>query len=257
MNGIIETSYSKILSLINYIGSISILAFSSLKRVLRVKKRENIFKYINEIGSESIFLVGIIAFLTGMVLVMETAHTLKKFGAEMYSGGLVSISMIRELGPVLIALIVAGKVGASIAAEIGVMKITEQIDVLQVMAVDPIAYLVSPRVIAGLISLPILFILSFFISIIGGFFVGVSVVGIPSGVFLYQSFKYIGIKDLLVGLLKVMVFSIIIINVSSYEGLNAYGGAEGVGNAATYAVVSSFFLIIFSNLIITGLFYFV
>lgn len=257
MKKIIEIFGNKVLFLVNYIGSISLLSFSSLEKALKIKKRENVLKYVNEIGSESMFLVEIIAFFTGMVLVMETAHTLKKFGAEMYSGGLVSISMIRELGPVLIALIVAGRVGASIAAEIGVMKITEQIDALYVMAVDPISYLISPRVIAGIISLPILFILSFFISIIGGFFVGVYMVGIPSGVFLYQSFKYIGIKDLFVGLFKVIVFSIIIINVSSYQGLNAYGGAEGVGHASTYAVVSSFFLIIFANLIITGLFYFV
>jgi len=257
MRKFFENIGSKILFFLNYIGSLTLLTFSSLKKMFKIKKKSDVLKYIYEIGAESFPLVGIIAFFTGMVLVMETAHTLKKFGAEMYSGGLVSISMIRELGPVLVALIVAGRVGASIAAEIGVMKITEQIDALKVMAVDPVSYLVSPKVFAGLVSLPSLFILSFFISIIGGFFVGVFMVGISSGVFLYQSFKYIGIKDLIVGLIKVIVFSIIIVNVSSYEGLNAYGGAEGVGNASTNAVVSSFFLIILSNLIITGLFYFV
>ncbi|MCM8767105.1 MAG: ABC transporter permease [Candidatus Omnitrophica bacterium] len=257
MKKIIEKVGSKFLFLLKYTGSITFLISSSLKKIIKVKKREDVVKYINEIGSNSLFLIGIIAFFTGMVLVMETVHTLKKFGAEMYSGGLVTISMIRELGPVLIALIVAGRVGASIAAEIGVMKITEQIDALQVMAVDPITYLVSPRVIAGIISLPCLFIISFFISIIGGFFVGVFMIGIPSGIYLYQSFKYVNIKDLLIGILKVIVFAIIIINVSSYEGLNAYGGAEGVGRASTNAVVSSFFLIILANLIITGLFYFV
>lgn len=256
MRKFLEGIGERVLFIINYLGSVSILVISSLKKSFKIKKKADILKYINEIGSESFLLVGIIALFTGMVLIMETAHTLKKFGAEMYSGGLLSISMIRELGPVLIALIVAGRVGASIAAEIGVMKITEQIDALKVMAVDPVVYLVSPRVIAGLISLPTLFILSFFISIFGGFIVGVFMVGIPSGIFLYQSFKYVGIKDLLVGLLKVIVFSIIIVNISSYEGLNAYGGAEGVGNASTRAVVSSFFLIILSNLILTGLFYF-
>lgn len=257
MKKFIENLGSKFLFLIDYIGSVSILIYSSSKKIIKKKKKEDVLKYITEIGSNSLFLIGIIALFTGMVLVMETVHTLKKFGAEMYSGGLVTISMIRELGPVLIALIIAGRIGASIAAEIGVMKITEQIDALQVMAVDPIDYLVSPRVIAGIISLPCLFILSFFISIIGGFFVGVFMVGIPSGIYLYQSFKYVNIKDFLIGLLKVIVFAIIIINVSSYEGLNAYGGAEGVGRASTKAVVSSFFLIILANLIITGLFYFV
>jgi len=257
MRKFLENTGNKIFFLLNYIGSLTLLTFSSLKKMFKIQKKSDVLKYIYEIGTESFSLVGIIAFFTGMVLVMETAHTLKKFGAEMYSGGLVSISMIRELGPVLVALIVAGRVGASIAAEIGVMKITEQIDALEVMAVDPVSYLISPKVLAGLISLPSLFILSFFISIIGGFFVGVFMVGISSGVFLYQSFKYIGIKDLIVGFIKVIVFSIIIINVSSYEGLKTYGGAEGVGNASTNAVVSSFFLIILSNLIITGLFYFI
>ncbi|MFN4227022.1 MAG: MlaE family ABC transporter permease [Candidatus Ratteibacteria bacterium] len=257
MKKIFQEIGSKFILLLKYIGSLSILISSSSKKMFKVKKKEDVVKYINEIGTNSLFLVEIIAFFTGMVLVMETVHTLKKFGAEMYSGGLVAISMIRELGPVLIALIVAGRVGASIAAEIGVMKITEQIDALQVMAVDPVTYLVSPRVIAGIISLPSLFIISFFISIIGGFFVGVFMVGIPSGVYLYQSFKYVNIKDFLIGILKVFVFAVIIINVSAYEGLNAYGGAEGVGRASTNAVVTSFFLIILANLIITGLFYFV
>lgn len=257
MKKIIENLGRDFLFFISYIGSIGILIFYSLKKFFSFKKRENILKHINEIGIMSLPLIGMIAFFTGMVLVMETAHTLKKFGAEMYSGGIVSISMIRELGPVIVALILAGRVGASIAAEIGVMKITEQIDALKVMGVDPIAYIITPRVIAGMISLPSLFILSFFISIIGGFFVGVFVVGISSGIFIYQSFKYISIKDFLIGLLKVIVFSILVINVSSYEGLNAYGGAEGVGRASTRAVVSSFFLIIFTNLLLTGLFYFV
>jgi phospholipid/cholesterol/gamma-HCH transport system permease protein len=257
MKKFIENIGEKFLSLLNYTGSISILIFFSIKKITKFRKKEDILKYILEIGTDSFSLVGIIALFTGMVLVMETVHTLKKFGAEMYSGGLVTISMIRELGPVLIALIIAGRIGASIAAEIGVMKITEQIDALEVMAVDPVTYLVSPRVLAGIISLPCLFILSFFISIIGGFFVGVFMVGIPSGIYLYQSFKYVNIKDFLIGLLKVIVFAIIIVNVSSYEGLNAYGGAEGVGRASTNAVVSSFFLIILANLIITGLFYFV
>ncbi|MCM8818377.1 MAG: ABC transporter permease [Candidatus Omnitrophica bacterium] len=257
MKKLIELLGGKFLFLITYVGDISILSFLSLKKIFKIRIKEDILKYINEIGAESMSLVGIIALFTGMVLVMETAHTLKKFGAEMYSGSLVSISMIRELGPVLIALIVAGRIGASIAAEIGVMKITEQIDALSVMGVDPIAYLISPRIVAGLVSLPALFILSFFISIFGGFLVGVFTVGISSGVFLYQSFKYIGIKDFLIGLFKVVVFSIIIINISSYHGINASGGAEGVGKASTYAVVSSFFFIILANLIITGLFYFV
>lgn len=257
MKKFIEKLGNRLISFLNYIGSITILSINSFKKIFKINKFEDVKKYINEIGAESFPLIGTIALFTGMVLVMETAHTLKKFGAEMYSGGIVSISMIRELGPVLVALIIAGRVGASIAAEIGVMKITEQIDALKVMGVDTVAYLVSPRILAGFISFPSLFIISFFISILGGFLVGVLLVGISSGIFLYQSFKFIKMQDFFIGILKVIVFSLIVINISCFEGFNAYGGAEGVGNASTRAVVISFFLIIFSNLLLTGIFYFI
>jgi len=257
MKKFIENLGEKIIAPIYYFGSLFLLIIDSLKKSLFEKKRENILKHIEEIGINSLPLIGIIALFTGMVLVMETAHTLKKFGAEIYSGGLVSISMIRELGPVLVALVLAGRVGASIAAEVGVMKITEQIDALEVLAVDPVSYLVTPRVIAGIFSLPILFIMSFFFAIGGAFLVGVLLVKIPSGQFLYQSFRFISYKDLIVGLIKVIIFAIVVVNASCYEGLRATGGAEGVGKAATAAVVNSFFLIILSNLILTGLFYFI
>ena len=257
MRKFIENIGRKFLFPIYYFGSITLLILNSFKKIFTEKRRENVLKHIDEIGVNSFPLVGTIALFTGMVLVMETAHTLKKFGAEIYAGGLVSISMIRELGPVIVALILAGKVGASIAAEIGMMKITEQIDALTVMGVDPVAYLVAPRVLAGIISLPCLFILSFFVAIIGGFFVGVFMVGISSGQFLYQSFRFISLKDLAVGLIKVITFAVLVINTSCYEGLRAHGGAEGVGKAATSAVVISFFFVIFSNLILTGIFYFI
>jgi phospholipid/cholesterol/gamma-HCH transport system permease protein len=221
------------------------------------KKRDNLLQHINKIGVESLPLIGIISAFIGMILIMETAYTLKKFGAEIYAGGIVSISMIRELGPVFVAFVLAGRVGASISAEIGSMKITEQIDALQMLAVDPVAYLVSPRVLAGMISLPSLFIISFFISILGGFLVGVFIVGIPSGMFLYQTFRFITFKDLFVGFIKSFIFAIVVLNVASHEGLRAQGGAVGVGKAATNAVVVSFFLIILVNLIITGIFYFI
>jgi len=217
----------------------------------------NVLRHIDEIGIKSLPLVGIIAFFIGMVLVMETAYTLKKFGAEIYSGGIVSISMIRELGPVFIAIVMAGRVGGSIAAEIGTMKITEQIDAMEVMAVDPVAYLISPRLLAGIISLPSLFIITFFLSILGAFTVGVFMLGIPSGMFLYQSFRFIGLRDLLIGLTKSIVFAIVLITVASHEGLRTQGGAVGVGKAATTSVVVSFFLIILTNLILTGIFYFI
>jgi len=233
------------------------LTVNSFKKKLFSKKSENLFEHVEQIGINSFPLVGIISVFIGMVLVMETAYTLKKFGAEIYSGGIVSISMIRELGPVFVAIVMAGRVGGAIAAEIGTMKITEQIDAMEVMAVDPVAYLVSPRLLAGIISLPSLFIISFFLSIAGAFIVGVFMVGIPSGMFLYQTFRFIVLRDLLIGFVKSVVFAVVVITVASHEGLRAGGGAVGVGRAATTSVVISFFLIILCNLILTGVFYFI
>lgn len=245
------------LTYISYFGSLTLLTVKSFKRLFSTKRKENLLKHIDEIGIRSFPLVSTISIFIGMVLVMETAYTLKKFGAEIYSGGIVSISMIRELGPVFIAITMAGRVGGSIAAEIGTMKITEQLDALEVMAVDPVTYLISPRLLAGIIALPSLFIISFFLSILGAFLVGAFVVNIPSGMFFYQSFRFIQIRDLLIGLLKSIVFAVVVITVSSHEGLHAQGGAVGVGKAATTSVVVSFFLIILTNLIITGIFYFI
>jgi phospholipid/cholesterol/gamma-HCH transport system permease protein len=252
-----EKTGMAILAYIEYFGSLAMLTVNSFKKMLFSKKSENLFEHVEQIGINSFPLVGIISVFIGMVLVMETAYTLKKFGAEIYSGGIVSISMIRELGPVFVAIVMAGRVGGAIAAEIGTMKITEQIDAMEVMAVDPVAYLVSPRLLAGIISLPSLFIISFFLSIAGAFIVGVFMVGIPSGMFLYQTFRFIVLRDLLIGFVKSVVFAVVVITVASHEGLRAGGGAVGVGRAATTSVVISFFLIILCNLILTGIFYFI
>lgn len=257
MRDFIEKTGSAILTYLSYFGSLTLLTINSFKKLFSSKRKENVLKHIDEIGIRSFPLVGIISIFIGMVLVMETAYTLKKFGAEIYSGGIVSISMIRELGPVFIAIVMAGRVGGSIAAEIGTMKITEQVDALEVMAVDPVTYLISPRLLAGIISLPSLFIISFFLSILGAFIIGVFMVGIPSGMFFYQSFRFIVLRDLVIGLMKSVVFAVVVITVASHEGLRAQGGAVGVGKAATNSVVVSFFLIILTNLILTGIFYFI
>jgi len=253
----IETAGLHFINLVVFFGTLSILTVSSFRKIFeRGRTRAAVIRYVEEIGIASLPLVGIIAVFTGMVLVMETVTTLKKFGAENYAGGIVGVSMIRELGPVLIALVIAGRVGASIAAELGTMKITEQIDALEVLAVDPVSHLVSPRLLAAFIAFPCLLILSFFLALSGAFFIGVNLVGMSSGTFWFQSFRFVVMKDLFVGMTKALVFSSIIINVSAMEGFRATGGAEGVGKAAMLAVVNAFFLIILMNLIITAICYF-
>jgi len=246
-----------ILDYISYFGSLTMLTANAFKDMFTVKKQTNIFKHLNNIGLNSLPLVVIISIFTGMVLVMETAYTLKRFGAEIYSGSIVSVSMIRELGPVFVAIILAGRVGGAIAAEIGTMKITEQIDAMEILAVDPVAYLISPRLFAGIIALPSLFLVSFFLAIAGAALVGIVLVNIPSGMFFYQTFRFIGPRDFVIGIIKSVVFAVVVIAVSANEGLRTSGGAVGVGKAATTSVVVSFFLIILCNLLLTGFFYFI
>lgn len=255
--GMVETIGRRTLAIISYFGSLAVLTTAAFRNIFDLRRRrDDVFRHVEKMGLGSLPLVGVIAAFTGMVMVMETVYTLKKFGAESYAGGLVSISMVRELGPVLVALILAGRVGAAIAAELGTMRITEQIDALEVLAVDPVGYLVTPRLLAGMIAVPVLFLLAFLLSFLGGYVVGVTMVGISSGMYVNQSFRFVANKDLLVGIVKVFVFGIIVITVSCHEGFRARGGAEGVGRAATIAVVVSFFLIILANLVLTAFFYF-
>jgi len=253
----VEILGGDILRIISYLGELSYESARAFKKIFTEKfRRRLVVKHMIEMGIDSLPLVAIVGTFIGMVMVMETALTLRKFGAESYVGGIVSLSMVRELGPVMVALVVAGRVGASIAAELGTMRITEQVDALESLGVDPVGYLVSPRLLAGLIVLPVLNLIADILSIVGGYLVGVYMVHISSAEFWYQSFKYIQVRDLIAGIVKTVVFAFLIVNASSNEGLRASGGAEGVGKATTRAVVNSFFLIILMNLILTAIFYF-
>lgn len=258
MTKIIESIGRLALESILYLGEINVMLLNSMKRIFSdgYRRKKILLEQMVRIGIDSFPLVGIIASFTGMVMVMETAVTLKKFGGEHFVGGIVSVSMVRELGPIIVALIVAGRVGASVAAEIGTMKITEQIDALEVLGVNSLSYLVMPRLFASMIMVPILTLMANFLSIIGGYLIGVYLVNIGSGVYLYQSFELIKVRDIFVGIIKSFVFGILIIGASCLEGLKTQGGAEGVGVATTRAVVNSFFLVILANLVLTSIFYF-
>ncbi|MCX7705853.1 MAG: ABC transporter permease [bacterium] len=255
---VIESFGRLALESILYLGEVMLMLFSSMSYILPdgFRRKKILLEQMAKIGIDSFPLVGIIASFTGMVMVMETAVTLKKFGGESFVGGIVSLSMVRELGPIIVAMIIAGRVGASVAAEIGSMKITEQIDALEVLGVNPVSYLVMPRLVASMIMVPILTLMANFLSIVGGYIIGVYLVHIGSGIYLYQSFEFIKIKDIFVGIIKSFVFGMLIIGASCLEGLNAQGGAEGVGIATTKAVVNSFFLVILANLVLTAIFYF-
>jgi len=235
------------------IGGVSRFFFQALSFVFRPPFRlKNLFKQMESIGVGSIPVVLITAIFTGMVLALQGYHGFKKFNAEGLVGTIVALSMTRELGPVLTGLIVAGRAGAAIAAELGTMKVTEQIDALSTLAIHPIQYLVTPRLIAGIVMLPVLTVLSDLIGIIGGYAVSVTLLGANAGVYMYRTTQYLELEDIFGGLLKAAVFGGIIAGISCYKGFQADGGAEGVGRATTGAVVVSEMLILISNYYVTA-----
>lgn len=218
--------------------------------------RFNTFDQMKKIGVSSLPIVTLISLFTGIVLALQSAYQMQKISAQLYIASLVSLSMMRELGPVLTALIVAGRVGAAITAELGTMKVTEQVDALETLATDPVRYLSVPRFAALVTMLPILTIYADFIGIIGGYLVGVYKLGIGSGIYLKMTYDPLMFKDLFTGLAKSIVFGVVICIIACYEGFRTEGGAEGVGKATTLSVVTSFILIIASDCLFTALFYF-
>ena len=207
-------------------------------------------------GVRSIGIVSFVAFFTGVVLAMQSAYQLVRFNFEEFVATLVSVSMARELGPVFAALVVAGRVGSAITAEISSMKVNEQIEALETMAINPVRFLVAPRVLALSVMLPCVTILADVMGMLGGALIGIFNLGVNPARYLDMTVKFLLLKDIYTGLFKSFIFGIIISVVGCYEGLNAKGGAEGVGRATTVSVVTSFILIILADCVLTGIFYF-
>ncbi len=216
-------------------------------------KFRNILKQMEEVGVNSVPVVLITATFTGMVLALQSYTGFKRFNAENLVGTVVALSMTRELGPVLTGLIVAGRAGAAMAAELGTMRVTEQIDALHTLAVNPIKYLIVPRFIAGMIMLPVLTVLSDMIGVVGGYFVGVKVLGANPTVYIKRSTEFLELNDIYSGLFKASIFGMIIAIVCCYKGFYTEGGAEGVGRATTGAVVVSMMLILISDYFLTAI----
>jgi phospholipid/cholesterol/gamma-HCH transport system permease protein len=243
---------------IGYLGDLTILFLRTiLWMTIPPFKNERTFQQSKKVGIDSFFIVSLVALFTGMILALQTAYQMQKLSSEIYIANLVAVSIVRELGPVLTALIVAGRVGAAITAEIGTMNVTEQIDALKTLASNPIKYLVVPRFLGLAIMLPILTIYSDIIGIIGGYIICVFKLHIGAAMYIRMSIDSLSVKDIITGLIKTMFFGTIIAMVSCHEGLNVKGGAEGVGKATTFSVVTSFILIIISDCFFTALFYFI
>ena len=207
-------------------------------------------------GVNSSVIVFFVTLFTGIVLAMQSAYQLEKMGAVIYVASLVAVSLCRELSPVLTGLVVAGRIGSAFAAELGTMKVSEQIEALDTMAINPVRFLAVPRFLALLFMLPCLTILGNLAGILGGFLVGTGSLHLNPDLYIQTTFKYLAIKDIYTGFIKSFVFAMIIALIGCHEGLNTKGGAEGVGRATTRSVVISFILIILADCVLTALFYF-
>lgn len=225
--------------------------------VLRLFQRPTYFRQILEqflhIGYFSLPVVGLTALSSGMVLALQSYTGFSRFSAEGAVATVVVLSITRELGPVMAGLMVAGRMGASMAAEIATMRVTEQIDALTTLSTNPIKYLVTPRVLAGFLMLPLLVLVADVLGVLGGYIVGVYQLEFNASTYLQQTIKYLEYKDVMSGLIKASAFGVIITLMGCYHGYYSNRGAEGVGRATTNAVVSASVLILFMNYALTAL----
>jgi len=210
------------------------------------------FKQMEFVGVQSLSIVIITGLFTGAVFALQSNVAFSMFGAQGLVGATVGLSLARELAPVLTALMVTGRAGSSMAAEIGTMRVKEQIDALYAMSVNPVQFLVMPRILAGILMLPVLTIVADFIGIMGGYFVGVRLLDINSGIFMARIYEMVKLGDIFNGLIKSACFGLILSAVSCYKGFYTTGGAQGVGRSATQAVVVSTVSIFISDFFLTA-----
>lgn len=236
-------------------GRIVLLLGQTVYHLRYRPKMRHVFHQMSHLGVDSLPIVLLTILFTGMVMTVQTAHEFIKYGAQSSVGGVVSIAMGRELSPVLTGVVIAGRVGAAITAEIGSMKVTEQIDALRVMAMNPIQYLVVPRFLACVFMAPILVIFADMIGTLGGYLVATLYAGIGSFTYLHSIKVFAVVNDVVGGLVKAMVFGGIVAIIGCYKGLHTEEGAEGVGKATTGSVVTSIILIFISNYFLSLLLY--
>jgi len=225
-------------------GKVGLLFINTIKSLHPPWERENISNQMVQVGIMSLPVIVITGLFTGMVLAAQTYYQFHKLTVETAVGLVVGLSITRELGPVLAGLMLAGRIGAAFASEIGTMTVTEQVDALHTLATDPVKYLVVPRLIACAALVPVLTIITDFIGIAGGYVVGVNMLGINSTYYLRNMSEYMCPWDIMGGLIKAFIFGTIIAIIGCYKGFNTEGGAEGVGRATTGAVVTSCILIL-------------
>ena len=232
--------------MISFVGSVCLAMIHICIHPASLRKEDTIL-YMQKTGVDALPIVGLISFLLGLIMAFMSSFQLEQFGANIYVASLVSLSMVRELGPIMTAIIVAGRSGSSFAAEIGTMKISEEIDALFTMGFDPTRFLVIPKIIAAAIMVPFLTMFSDLFAILGGLLVGVSMLDLTANAYITQTIKTLTLFDIFWGLLKSLIFALLIAWIGCFRGFRVRGGAAAVGQATTSAVVSSIFLIIVTD----------
>ena len=243
---------------IDNLGASAVFLFLALLKIFRHKQLSKTVQQLYYIGARSTMIIMLVGLFTGMVLGLQSYYALVKFGAEGALGTLVALSLVRELGPVLTAIMIAARAGSAITAEIGIQRISEQIDALDTMRIDPLRYLISPRITASIISFPLLTALFDLIGIIGGYISGVLLLGANAGTYLHRVQASMEMKDVTDGFIKAIVFAVIVSTVCCYQGYFAHmrtdsHGAKAVGLSTTSAVVLSCVLICVADYVVTSL----
>jgi|TARA_Y100001934_G_scaffold64341_1_gene79824 phospholipid/cholesterol/gamma-HCH transport system permease protein len=244
-----------VLGFLEATGKLALFTFMAVSHCVRPPFYYRLLlRQMIDIGYYSLPVVGMTTLFAGMALGLQTYAGFSRFSAEDAIAKVVALGITRELGPVLAGLMVAGRIGAAMAAELGTMRVTEQIDALDTLSTNPFKYLIAPRIIAGLTMLPLLVFVGDIIGIFGGYIVSVYKLGFNPGVYISQTFKVLEFIDVFSGLVKAGVFGFIVTLMGCYNGYNSQGGAQGVGAATTNAVVSASILILIFNYVITELF---
>jgi phospholipid/cholesterol/gamma-HCH transport system permease protein len=244
----------RILDLAAAVGSVAVLIRRTLYWIFAARlDTRNVFGQMLEVGVKSFPVTSLTALFTGMVLALQTGFSFRRvFNEPLYVGTVVGLSLLKELGPVLTGVVVAGRVGAAIAAEIGTMNVTEQVDALYTLGTNPVRYLVVPRFLACLVMVPLLSVYADVIGIAGGYFVAHFRLHVPSSIY-WDEIKAIHLEDAFHGLIKSVAYALIIVVTACYKGLRTSGGAEGVGQSTTSAVVISMVSILVSDYFLSAL----
>jgi phospholipid/cholesterol/gamma-HCH transport system permease protein len=234
---------SQAMTHVSFVGEVTVTLLSLLRHPGRLRLGDVVL-YMQRVGVDALPIVGLISFLLGLIMAFMSAVQLQQFGANIYVASLVALAMVRELGPIMTAILVAGRSGSAFAAEIGTMKVSEEVDALITMGFKPAMFLVAPKIIASLLVVPLLAMYSNLFAIAGGLLIGVTTLDLTVNAYMAQTMNTLTIFDINWGLFKSAIFAVLIATVGCFKGYQVRGGAASVGQATTSAVVTGIFLVI-------------